>query len=170
MNGIDETILQVERLYQGITGRPLPQTDSPYAPIPAEKDPSRQVEESMERLMGLLGRPLPTSPPFSPLLTAQESPAELLICLDLPGTRREQVEVAIQGNLLVVTGVRQSPVCNGHQLRLSEVPLGRFHRVIPLPQGTRPAGMTAQLRDGVLEIRIPRETPQPQRGETIPVT
>lgn len=170
MNGIDETILQIERLYQGITGRPIPQTDSPYAPIPAEKDPSRQVEESMERLLGLLGRPLPTSPPFSPPLTAQESPSELLICLDLPGTRREQVEVAVQGNLLVVTGVRQSPVSNGHQLRLAEVPQGRFYRVIPLPQGARPAGMSAQLRDGVLEIRVPREIPQPSRGETIPVT
>jgi HSP20 family protein len=170
---IDDAINQVEKLYQAITGRPPPSSDKPYAPIPAEKDPVRQVEEEMDRLLERLGQPrLPVqvAPAWMPPLALLESTNEYVLALDLPGVRRDQVEVLHQGNAIVVSGTRQPLSQNGQQLRLAEQPLGRFRRVVPLPLGARMTGLTAQMRDGILEIRVPRETAQQPAVEPIPVT
>jgi len=177
MNGIDETIAQVEKLYQTVTGKAPPPSDTPYAPIPAEKDPIKQVEAEIERLLLLLSPQSAeqVAPPWMPALQVLESPTEVVFCVDLPGVKRDQVEVQLQNNVLIVRGSRSLPAAPNQtqqegalQLRLSEQPLGRFQRVLPLPQGGRPTGYSAQMRDGVLEIRVPRDaTP---RNETIPVT
>lgn len=183
MNGIDETIAQVEKLYQTVTGKQPPPADTPYAPIPAEKDPIRQVEAEIERLMQLLtptpvaaaaaGAAPATQPEnqtWIPALQVFETQTEVLFCLDLPGCKREQVEVLLQNSTLIVRGQRLSPLPpqTNAQTRLLERPLGHFQRVLPLPIGARQTGYTAQLKDGVLEIKVPRE--QSPRSEPIPVT
>ncbi len=51
---IENTIGQVTRLYRAITGREVPVSDTPYAPIPAKKDPVQHVEEQIDRLLEVL--------------------------------------------------------------------------------------------------------------------
>src|SRR5262245_47827064 len=166
--GIDETIGQVERLYQAVTGKDAPSVDAAYAPIPAEKDPSQHVEEQMSRLIELLGQvrlgPEP-GPSWIPPVSVWESDAEVLVSVDPPGLRRENVEVVVQGNTLTVSGSR--PIGrDGYRLRSSEGTLGAFRRTFFFPGGIRGAEPSAQMREGVLEIRFPRPpataaTPRP---------
>ncbi|MCS6913731.1 MAG: Hsp20/alpha crystallin family protein [Myxococcales bacterium] len=170
MNDLDNAIVQVERLYQTLTGRPPPVSERPYAPIPAERDPVQQVEQELDRLLALLGAPVVRPmPAWVPRVTLWEGSGEYLLLVDLPGVRRDQLEVTLRDHTLVISGVRTLPGQNGHQLRLAEVPHGRFQRVLSLPPGARSGGLSAQLRDGVLEVRIPREGPSPPTTETIPV-
>src|SRR5262249_49853500 len=148
--GIDETIGQVERLYQAVTGKDAPSVDAAYAPIPAEKDPSQHVEEQMSRLIELLGQgrlgPRPR-PGWAPPGSGWGD--------DLPGLRRENVEVVVQGNTLTDSGSR--PIGrDGYRLRSSEGTLGAFRRTFFFPGGIRGAEPSAQMREGVLEIRFPR--------------
>jgi HSP20 family protein len=163
MLSIDETIGQVEALYRRVTGRDAPMNDSPYAVIPPEKDPVLHVEEQMERLhaalaqLGLGGQPGAAA--WTPPISVSESPQEILVCMDLPGVPVEALEVAIQHNLLVVTGTRPPP--NGAadaRPRLIERPVGPFRRVVVLPPLLPSIDVNAQLKDGVLTIRIPRST------------
>ena len=51
---IEDTTGQVTRLYRAITGRDVPVSDAPYAPIPAAKDPVQHVEEQLARLLDVL--------------------------------------------------------------------------------------------------------------------
>src|SRR5207247_2282054 len=52
---IDEAIERTEKLYRAMTGDDAPPVgESAYAPIPAEKDPTRYVEEQADRLLGML--------------------------------------------------------------------------------------------------------------------
>jgi HSP20 family protein len=168
---IDETIQQVEMLYRSVTGRDAPPAETAYAPIPAEKDPTRHVEEQMDRLLGLLGQneiQPAQAPTWTPPMVVTESDTELVICLDLPGVGRDRVQLRQQGELLTVSGERPLPGNGGARLRMSERPLGAFRRTLWIP--TRPAELTAQMKEGVLEIRVRKEVKAEPQAKTIEVS
>jgi HSP20 family protein len=159
--GIDDAIGQVEKLYRAVTGTDAPPIEAAYAPIPAEKDPSQHVEEQMNRLLELLGSVAQgpqTAPVWTPPVTVWESDSEILVCVDLPGLRREQVQLLVQGNTLTVSGSRTT-ASDGFRLRSSEGGLGAFRRTLFFPGGIPSPEPNAQIRDGVLEIRVPKKAP-----------
>jgi hypothetical protein len=51
---VDGTIGQLTRLYRAITGRDVPLSSAPYAPLPANKAPVQHVEEQLVRLVDVL--------------------------------------------------------------------------------------------------------------------
>lgn len=179
---LDETIGQVSQLYRTLTGRDMPSSDVPYAPIPAEKDPVQHVQEQMDRLLGLLNGPGATSTtgaPWAPPITIYESANEMVVAIDVPGTTRDRIDVHLEGGMLVVAGTRapspavdgqvlradgqglrpdgQALRADGQALRHAEVRFGAFRRVVPLPPGLVTTDMSARLEGGVLEVRIPRD-------------
>jgi len=156
---LEDTIGRMQTLYRTVTGRDMPASDVPYAPIPAEKDPVQHVQEQMDRLLGLLngpGSPANTLPWPAPI-TIYESATELVVAVDVPGTTRDRVEVHVEGGMLVITGQRAPTPADGQTIRHAEVRFGKFRRVVPLPPGLRTADMSARLEAGVLEVRIPRD-------------
>jgi HSP20 family protein len=170
-DAVGQAIAQVEKLYRAVTGRDVPATEAGYAPIPAEKDPVRHVEEQMDRLLALMGRSSagPTDGSWTPPLSVSEAENEWVICLDLPGVTREAVRVQIEGGLLTVTGERPVASPDGGRLQWSERPLGPFKRAVPLPPLARSGEPSAQLRDGVLQIRLPRDTSSAAPPRTISI-
>jgi len=169
--GIDDTIGQVERLYRAMTGTDAPHVESAYAPIPAEKDPGQHVEEQLNRLLDLLGtaRPGPeAAPQWRPPLSVFESDSEILVCLDVPGVKREQVEVVCEGNTVTVSGERPRER-EGFRLRTSDGTLGRFRRTFMVPAGIKGAEPSAQIKDGTLEIRIAKATAESTSPRSVPI-
>jgi HSP20 family protein len=156
---LDEAIGQVTHLYRTVTGREMPESDLPYAPIPAEKDPVQHVHEQMDRLLGLLNAP--NAPPmathWAPPITIYESAPEVMVAIDVPGMTRDRIDVHLESGVLVVAGKRAPAPADGQTLRHTEVRFGAFRRLVPLPPGLRTTDMTARLEAGVLEVRIPRD-------------
>ncbi len=162
---IDETIGQVEELYRALTGKDFPHLEAPYAPIPAEQDPSAHVKQQMDRLLSALAEPTSqaaihakvVAQPWTPFLSSCETSTEFVVFVDLPGVTREKLEVTTDKGVLAITGQRPMLSSNGHRGRMvAEQPYGAFSRSLVLPPGLKTSEMTAQLRDGVLELRIPR--------------
>lgn len=157
---IDEAIDRMEKLYRAMTGEEVPPAgESAYAPIPAEKDPTRHVEEQVDRLLAML-RIAPAralAAPWVPPMSVWESDDAILVLVDLPGVTRDRVEVSVQGSVLTVSGERPSPVAGELRLRINERPLAAFRRTLWIPVAARSGEAAVSLRDGVLEIRIPRE-------------
>jgi HSP20 family protein len=157
---LDEAIGQVSQLYRTVTGRDMPETDVPFAPIPAEKDPVQHVQEQVDRLVGLLNGG-PSTPraaaPWVPPIAIYESAHEVLVALDVPGMNRDRIDVHLEAGLLVVSGQRVPSPAEGQTLRHAEARFGMFRRVVPLPPGLRTTDMSARLDRGVLEVRIPRD-------------
>src|SRR5579859_2870172 len=121
--GIEEAIGRMENLYRTVTGQ-SPPAEGAHAPIPVERDPSQFVEEQLDRLLALLS-PLErqaASAAWSPPLSVWESETEFLICIDLPGVARKDVEVSVQGDALTVRGSRPVAYVKDYQLRASERP------------------------------------------------
>jgi HSP20 family protein len=168
---IEETIARVDHLYRTVTGREPPSSEVPYAPIPPERDAQQHVEEQLHRLMTVLGgNPEPAlTTTWTPPVSAWEGKKEIVLCVELPGVPREAIEVAVTQNLLQVAGHRTAPVTTGGEvaLRAMERPVGPFRRVIALPLDAQTEQMSAQSKDGVLEIRVPRKANG--QAQTIPV-
>lgn len=172
---IDTAIEQVERLYRSVTGRDAPPVgEQPYATIPPERTPEEHVQEQVDRLVETLasfsagGRP---QPEWKPPIALWEGREELVIAVDLPGASREDVHVTVDRGLLQIHGnrsVQRGKNGNERELKYVEHPHGRFRRAIPIPLSSRVDQLQATMRDGVLEIRIPKRDPVEARN--IPVS
>ena len=168
---VEETIGRMEQLYQTLTGTSLPRTEVPYSPIPAEKDPAEHVEKQLNRLLTLLGdlggdvRPVPLTS-WTPPMSVWESHTQIRICVDLPGVPRDQVQVVAQGKLLTISGQRAIPRNDDFRLHSSEAPLGPFRRTVYIPGGMR-GEPSAEMKDGLLEVRIQKESSQVTTPKTV---
>jgi HSP20 family molecular chaperone IbpA len=76
------------------------------------------------------------APKWEPPVDIFESADELWLFYALPGVAAEQIEVALEGAVLVVRGERKlPPVAHTTSIRRLELPHGRFERRITLPAG-----------------------------------
>ncbi len=91
---------------------------------------------------------------FTPALDVRESGDEYRVLVDLPGVKSEDVVVEVSDRMLTISGSR-APVETG-EARRSERPFGSFVRRLTLPESVDPDTVTAEYRDGVLELRIPK--------------
>ena len=162
---IDSAIDQVERLFRSVTGRDTPPVgEKPYAAIHPEKNPEEHIQEQIDLLMEKLadrsGRP-GSSSQWTPPVALWEGKNEVLVTLDVPGVPREAIQVTVNRGLLEIKGSRQVRSTDEEgplELKVLEHPFGKFRRTLPLPLGARTDGLEARVRDGMLEIRIPRDS------------
>jgi HSP20 family protein len=94
----------------------------------------------------------------------------LVVRAELPGIDpATDVELTVSGNTLRIEAERkqEEKVSEKGYMR-REVRYGTFSRTLPLPEGVTEADITADYKDGILEIRIP--TPAAEPAKKIPVT
>ena len=106
---------------------------------------------------------------WSPHVEVCERNGKLLIQADLPGMKRDDVNVRIEQDQVIIQGERHQQQENQQSgYYRSERSYGSFYRTIPLPEGTNTESATASFRDGVLEIEVdmPR---QQQRGRALEI-
>ncbi len=96
---------------------------------------------------------LPTG--LNPPVEICERGDEVLVCADVPGLQRGNIEVQIDDGLLTIRGERKPEDADAKSMRRSERPYGAFVRRVALPEGLDLAGARAVLRNGVLQVRIP---------------
>ena len=100
----------------------------------------------------------PTVDPEHLLLALLEQPEGLVFFVDLPGVAREDVTVSTNAVAITVRGRRQPTVENARPLS-AEAPFGVFARQLALPPNTNSNELTATLKNGVLELKVPRVAP-----------
>ncbi len=89
-----------------------------------------------------------------------ETEDRVVVRLELPGLQREDVDVEIEDDTLVVSGEKRFFEEQGEGAwRLVQCAYGSFTRVVPLPVPVRSAGAKASYRDGVLRVEMPKATP-----------
>ena len=94
---------------------------------------------------------------WTPAADIYETETGFMIALDLPGIKRDALEIDIDDNRLVVKGVR---VVDDTRKRRSERPRGKFLRTFAVPASIDQAKIGAEYKDGVLQIRLPKRTEQ----------
>jgi HSP20 family protein len=103
---------------------------------------------------------------WSPAVDLYETPDALVLKADLPGVPASAVELTIEGQILTLRG--ELPTSGGpSSLRPAERPRGSFSRRIDLGCEVDTDLTRADLRDGVLEVVLPKT--RESRSRTIPI-
>ena len=78
----------------------------------------------------------------------------------IPGVAADRVEVRLDGRELIISGQRPLPeCCEDGEVKLWEIPLGRFERRLTLIEGARPISVgKVLLRDGLLVIELRKQS------------
>ncbi|HEV2357387.1 MAG TPA: Hsp20/alpha crystallin family protein [bacterium] len=94
---------------------------------------------------------------FAPPVDLHETGESVVVTVDLPGVKREDLEISVEGDsLLVLKGRRSAGESQGPEYVCCERPVGRFAREIELPAPVDAGRVRATLRDGVLELILPK--------------
>ncbi len=92
-----------------------------------------------------------------PSVDVFEKGDDLIIRAELPGVRREEIAIDINDGTLTLQGERQrdQEMEEGKTYRV-ERSFGRFTRRFALPKTVDASKISAQYKDGVLEVRLPK--------------
>jgi HSP20 family protein len=97
---------------------------------------------------------------WQPQVEIFENDGELVVRAELPGLKKEDVNVELTDEGLTIEGERRSEhEENDDGYYRSEFSYGSFRRRIPLPEGANPENATAKFHDGVLEVTMPARKP-----------
>lgn len=94
---------------------------------------------------------------WMPEIDIFEREGKLVVRADLPGVKREDVQVRVEGETLIVNGHREEgKEVKEKDYHHSERRTGAFTRTVALPDGFDPDAIEATYQDGVLEVTIPK--------------
>lgn len=135
----------------------------------------RRMSEEMDRMVErFIGRSPgfatgSTLPQWTPAVEVTLVGDQLVVCADLPGLSREDVNIEVRGDKLILEGQRQEAIsASDPAIRRSERRFGRFYRMISLPHGTDAEAAQARMQDGVLQVWMPISDIQ-SRGHVIEI-
>ena len=118
-------------------------------------DPLRDLIALHEQIGQLVGT---DAPGWTPPVDLYETATDFILTADLPGLSRDQIDVSVDDNRVVIRGERVGgPVdmpCE--QFHRVERDHGRFSRSFALPDVVDVSRVSADLKDGILTVRIPK--------------
>ena len=95
---------------------------------------------------------------FAPAVDVHEDAESLVLRAELPGVKREDVEIGLDGNVLTLKGERKlEKEENGRKYHRIERSYGSFLRQFQLPTNIDSASVDAKLSDGVLTLRLAKK-------------
>lgn len=87
----------------------------------------------------------------------EENQSNFLMSFDLPGFKKEDVNIEVDGKTLTVTAERKRETkSNDGGIHRSERHFGRYERRFQLPEGIDSDAVEAQYEDGVLTLALPK--------------
>ncbi len=106
-----------------------------------------------------------------PAVDVYEEGGQVVLKAELPGLRKEEIEVEIAGDVVILSGkkVKAEKVEKKDYYRY-ERSAGAFTRTVKLPGPVEPEKATARLEHGVLELRAPRAAPVEEHAKKIAIT
>lgn len=103
-------------------------------------------------------------PALTPRVDVLEDEAGITLYADLPGVSKDALDVKVEGDSLQIEGAISAVTPQGMEATYAEIRVPRFRRSFTLSRELDPGRIDAQLKDGVLTLRIPkREEAQPRR-------
>jgi HSP20 family protein len=102
---------------------------------------------------------------WMPAVDVWETENELVYAFDLPGISEDKISVELDDGSLLVSGERERvDEAENDGVYRYERRFGSFSRTVGVPQGVTENGVTAEYRDGVLEVKVRKpETSKPRR-------
>jgi HSP20 family protein len=134
-------------------------------------DPLRDLLNLQERMNRLfdesLSRARPDeipSPTWIPLADVYETPEGFVVQAELPGLTREEIDLRIEGNRLILRGTRrQTAQTRPESFHRMERSYGPFERSFTFSEALDPDNVKAVFEEGILRLDLPKAARPVQR-------
>lgn len=110
---------------------------------------------------------------YDPDVDLQDTGKEYVFRFDLPGLDKDKISVSVQSGQLTVSGERRTEKeedAGEDGYYRMERSFGSFARSFPLPADADTERMTAQTKDGVLTVRVPKSDQAAVEAKRVPVS
>lgn len=130
-----------------------------------------ELERMRRHLDQIFGQTEPSrfaaaTPGVFPLINLTETPSDYILRAELPGVSADDLDIQTMGRNITITGERRIAVDRSAKYHRREREGGRFSRAIPLPGEIDRDRVTATLKNGILQITIPKsEAAKPRKIE-----
>jgi HSP20 family protein len=129
-----------------------------------QREMNRLLESFVDRSPGRFGESM-----SAPAVEVSDIKDAVVVKAQVPGVSKEQLQVTVSEGLLTIKGETKEEEKKEEKNYLRrEFHYGAFSRTVPLPAGVQTEKATAQLKDGILEITIPKSAEA--RVKEIPVS
>ena len=129
------------------SNRQAPTRQDPSRQQPAREEPSRRDEPSM-----------------TPRVDVLEDDTGITLLADMPGVSKDALDIKVEGESLLIEGTVTAATPQTMEATYAEVRVPRYRRSFTLSRELDTTRIEAQLKDGVLKLRIPKqEQAQPRR-------
>jgi HSP20 family protein len=104
---------------------------------------------------------------WTPAVDLYEDKENLFVKVELPGLKKEEIEVSVHDGTLSISGERKAAESDSSsQTFRSERFFGRFHRALALPKPVAVDNIKASYKDGILTVTLPKtEEAKPKQIE-----
>ena len=116
--------------------------------------------------MGNLARQTQLFSGWSPALDLYQNNDNVVAVVELPGMRKEDIDISLHDGMLTIAGERQSSSGEGENAERTERFSGKFRRSITLPTRVDAGKVSASYKDGILTVTLPKaEEAKPKKVE-----
>ncbi len=115
------------------------------------------LRREMDRVFGRLGFGEKEPGTWVPQIDVKTTGEDIVVYAEVPGMGRDDITIEVQAGTLTIRGERKSETEKTEEgWTIRERSYGSFERSLPLPEGVDPDTITAEYKDGVLEVHVPK--------------
>lgn len=96
---------------------------------------------------------------YVPAVDIIDSEKETVLVIDIPGVEDKNVDLSVEKSILTIHAKPVPEAFEGKTLVYSEYGVGDYRRSFSLSDDISRDGITASIKDGVLEVRLPKSAP-----------
>jgi HSP20 family protein len=126
--------------------------------------PFREIDEMQKEMNRIFDSLVPVSDGgifskegFAPAVELDENEEAVLLKLELPGLKPEDLDIQVTADSVSIAGERKYEKTTEEKgVTRSEFRYGKFQRVIPLPARIKNTEAAAEYKDGILHLTLPK--------------
>lgn len=93
---------------------------------------------------------------YTPDVDIFESEKDITLLADMPGVITDNLTIDLRDDVLTLTGDAENDIEDTEELVVFEYGVGKYHRQFTLSEVIDQAKITAELKDGVLRLVLPK--------------
>ena len=93
---------------------------------------------------------------WTPAMDLYQTNDDIVAMVELPGMRKEDIEISLHDGMLTISGERKDENAEGEKAARTERFVGKFRRSISLPTRVDSNKVNATYRDGILTVTLPK--------------
>lgn len=92
-----------------------------------------------------------------PAMDIAEDEKEIVVTAELPGVKKEDIKIVFEKNVFTISGERKPyELPKNSRVRLNEMRVRNFHRTVEFDQDIDADKISAEMKDGLLRIVLPK--------------